>query len=106
MKPDKKNPLNLSIGTLIEVTGTTVVQYDNDGNRKLVELKGRRYYFVCGIVKKATGVYEKGFTDGGYYGPPEYTQPCLVVDKYHYLYECRSRLDTHPVLVHPNQVIK
>lgn len=107
MKSSKKNPLNLQIGDRIEISATTKVEYDNEENRILLHSKCSHICYVCGIQKKATGAYKKGSHAAvDYYGDSDYEPPCLVVDKYHYLYECRKDITSHSFLVHPTHITK
>ena len=107
MKSSKKNPLNLQIGDRIEISATTKVEYDSEENRILVHSEYSHVCYVCGIQKKATGSYEKGSPAGvDYFGDSDYEPPRLVVDKYHYLYECRTDIMKHSFLVHPTHITK
>ena len=103
----KSNPLNLKIGDKVRITGTTNVEYDKEDNRILKHLPHQMLVLVCGIKKKATGKYESGSPRGvDYFGDSDYEPPCLVVDKYHYLYECRVSITGQPFLVHPTNIIQ
>ena len=100
------NPLGLSIGDQVKVSATTTVEYNDEGDKVLVEhpCNSKRVMIITGTVKKATGKYIKGW--GGFYDPESYEQAQLKIDKYHWLYECKRFINDKPQLVHSDNIEK
>ena len=96
----RSNPLGLSIGDKVMLRGARSFEYDDNGNRDsiLSEFKEPREFFVVGVCKKAVGKYEPGHATSNFGVEYEdYKQPCLVVDHYVRVYECKESMTDRTV---------
>lgn len=103
----KINPLGLRIGELVKVARIAFIGYNEHGVKELTF--SEEIHITCtvvGVVKRALGKYVKGrhYHNLGL-DPPDYEQPSLKVSKYVRLYQCKTRLEEKPFLVHPDDVI-
>lgn len=93
----------IKLGDWVKCKRSCDFVYQKNGYKTLVFYGLNSYACVIGVKKKATGKYvdSKAFFnfDGGGYEPAY-----LKVDKYHWVYECRSALKGVSFYVMPEDI--
>jgi len=103
--PKTYNPLSLKLGQLVTIKSYSKVDYDKSGNKILHKIPSKpKLVVITGVVKKALGKYNKGYTTYFNGDAEDYEQASLSVSKYIWLYETREQINSPARLVHSEDI--
>jgi hypothetical protein len=93
------------IGTKVDILAKAYVNYNEQQKRVLYrDIVPPITCQVCGVVRKALGKYHRGGKENKFQFDDYPDPPYLKVSTYIFLYECRTKLNSKPFLVHPDDI--